>query len=313
VTQSGGDRAALRLIERALDAGINFFDTADIYGQGASERLLAKVLKGREAIIATKAGFCLSPLGFLARHAKPVIRRLLGIRPSLSGSVKRVRAAQNRQDFTRGYLTRCVDGSLSRLRLDCIDVFFLHSPATEVLERGEVFETLQALQRQGKIRHYGVSCRKASDVGYCSAQTGVSVLQAELNLLVPEAFDAVLPLAETKGVGVVARQALAGGVLLRTAAELGPESVPEGREWSDIKWRMLELEKVALEQGIDVARMALKFLVQTKAISTTLIGTTNADHLKASVEALNRPDLSPEAVAACSLLQARARNGMAQT
>jgi aryl-alcohol dehydrogenase-like predicted oxidoreductase len=130
----------------------------------------------------------------------------------------------------------------------------------------------------------------------------VSVLQVELNLLVPEALDAVLPAAERNGVGVVARQALAGGLLLRSPAAPGPhEYASRDGEWCDVRRRLKELEKTAVEQGVDVAQMALQFLLQTGGISTTLIGTTSADHLKENVAALRRPELPPEVLASCSL------------
>ncbi len=300
VTQTGGAQAALRLIGCALDAGINFFDTADIYGQGASESLLAKALQGRreKVVITTKAGFCLSPLGHIARRVKPLLRRLIRARPGFSQSVQKVRAAQNRQDFSTPYLARCVEASLRRLRADALDVFMLHSPPTEVLQRGEVFQTLETLKRQGKVRHYGVSCRRASDATLCLTQPGVSVLQLELNLLTPDAIKHELPAAKAKGVGVVARQALAGGVLLRTSAELRPEHcASRDEDFSELKFRLQRLEQIAAQTGSSLPQLAVQFLLQLEEISTVLIGTTTAEHLQAHLPVMDWPALSEEVLA----------------
>src|SRR5438128_1723385 len=116
VTQAGGDQAALRLLGKALDAGINFFDTADIYGQGASESLLSKALKGHRdrVVVATKAGYCLSRRGRLAKWVKPLLRRLIQLRPGFEKSVKKARASQTEQNFSGDYLARQIEASLRR-------------------------------------------------------------------------------------------------------------------------------------------------------------------------------------------------------
>jgi aryl-alcohol dehydrogenase-like predicted oxidoreductase len=297
VTQGGGDQSALRVIGCALDAGINFFDTADIYGQGASERLLAQALKGRRenVVIATKAGFRLSALGQIARRAKPLLRSLLGKRPSLSKSVQKVRAAQSRQDFSAAYLARRLEGSLRRLQLDAVDIFLLHSPPTEVLGRGEVFHTLESFKKQGKVRHYGVSCRELGDLPLCLAQPNVSVIQLELNLLQADAPQQLLSLARERGAGVVARGVLAAGLLLRTAAELRPEHCASRPEiFEDLQLRMQWLEKLAARAGCSLPDLALRFLLQMENVSTTLIGTTNADHLRAHLAAVDSSALPPD-------------------
>src|SRR5882724_5405274 len=116
VTQADGAQTAMRLVKTALDAGINFLDTADIYGQGASESLLGKALRGRnDVVVATKAGFCLSSLGWLARQLKPLLRRIIKLRPAFAGSVQKVRATQQKQDFSSAYLQRSIEASLRRL------------------------------------------------------------------------------------------------------------------------------------------------------------------------------------------------------
>jgi len=190
-----GDEAALRLIGRALDAGINFFDTADIYGQGKSETLLAQALKSHRdnVVVATKAGFCLSAMGGMAKRFKPLLRRLLRFKPGFAQAIQKVRAAQARQDFSPRYLAGQIEASLRRLRMDALDLFYLHDPPADVLQREEVFAHLESLQRQGKLRHYGVSCLAVEDAALCLKHPGVEVLQLEVNLLKPEAIWQALP------------------------------------------------------------------------------------------------------------------------
>jgi aryl-alcohol dehydrogenase-like predicted oxidoreductase len=188
-----------------------------------------------------------------------------------------------------------VETSLARLGFDALDVFLLHSPPTEVLQRGEVFETLETLRAQGKIRHYGVSCRNVSDVPLCANRPGVSVLQIELNLLAPQAIAQTVPLARAADLGIMARRVLAGGLLLRSSADLRAEDAEaRGEEFAALKERHQGLEKAAAEAGTTLAQMALQSLFQLCEISTVLIGTTSVEHLREHVAALNRPPLGPE-------------------
>jgi aryl-alcohol dehydrogenase-like predicted oxidoreductase len=292
VGQKGGDEAALRLVGQALEAGINFFDTSDIYGQGASEILLGKALRERrdKAIIVSKAGFCLSSLGSAAGRFKPLLRKLLRFRPGFARSIQKVRAAQNRQAFSAAYLTKCVEGSLARLGVEALDVFLLHSPPTEVLERGEVFDTIETLRKQGKIRHGGVSCRNASDVLLCVGQPGIAVLQVELSLLTPDSIEQALPLARVADVGIMARRIFAGGLLLRSAAQLQPaDGAERGEDFGELKSRHERLERFAAANGLTLAQMALQSLLQMCDISSVLIGTTSGEHLREHLSVLKRP------------------------
>jgi len=297
VGQAGGDQAALRLVGFALDSGINLFDTSDIYGQGASENLLGRALRGRrdKAIVVTKAGFCLSTLGGAAGRFKPLLRKLLRFRPGFARSIQRVRAAQNRQDFSAAHLLKSAEASLTRLGVDALDVFLLHSPPTEVLERGEVFEVLDNLQKQGKVRHYGVSCRDAAGVSLCLKQRGVAVLQVELSLLTPDFIEQILPPAASSDVGIMARRVFAGGLLLRSTAQLRPEDCAEpGEDFAQLKARHERLEKSAADNGLTLAQMALQSLLRLCDISTVLIGTTSVEHLREHLAASEPITLSPE-------------------
>jgi aryl-alcohol dehydrogenase-like predicted oxidoreductase len=291
VGQAGGDSAALRLIGHALDAGINFFDTSDIYGQGSSEKLLGKALRGRrdQVVVVTKAGFCLSSLGSAAGRLKPLLRRVLRLRPGFARSIQKVRAAQGRQDFSPAYLGKCVEASLARLGMEALDVFLLHSPPADVLERGEVFETLETLRQQGKVRHCGVSCRTTADVPPCVQRARVAVLQLELNLLTGPSLDQTLAQARAADVGVMARRVLAGGLLLRSTAQLTPEEAgARGEDFEALKRRHEQLEAQAREKGMSLGQMALQSLLQKGEISSLLIGTTRMEHLDQHLMAVRK-------------------------
>ena len=300
VTQAGGDQVALKLLGLALDSGINFFDTADIYGQGRSETLIAEAIKSRrgEIVVATKAGYCLSPLGGIARHIKPLLRRFIKAKPSLGKAVQKARSSQSKQDFSAGYLRGRIEASLRRLRLDAIDLFYLHSPSTEIIQRGEIFHTLEAFKSQGKIRHYGVSCLTANDAKFCIQQPGVAVVQLEANLFTPDVLSSVLPSAQAGGIGVVARQIFAGALLLRSVSELTPELCgTRSEDFAEVKARLEEFHKLAVSAGVTLPQAALQFLLQTEAISNVLIGTTNPQHLAEHIATLRLPALPAELMA----------------
>jgi aryl-alcohol dehydrogenase-like predicted oxidoreductase len=294
VSQSGGDVAALRLLAEALDKGITFFDTADIYGQGLSEKLLGKAIRSKrdQVVIATKAGYCISPMGTLARRLKPLLRQILRVRPSLTRTVQKVRASQSQQDFSREYLVRAVEASLSRLRVHTIDFFQLHSPPAEILERGDVFAVLEAFKQQGKIRYYGVACAAAEHVPLALKHDGVAGIQVELNLLTLKALDSVLPLARVKKTAVVARQIFASGLLLRSSESLQPEHCSNRSEsFEQLKGKLRQLEQLATEAHTTVPELGLRFLQSTEGLSNMLIGTTSVQHLQENLEMVARPPL----------------------
>ena len=300
VTQAGGDQAALRLIGSAFDAGINFFDTADIYGQGTSETLLGKALKPHrdKVVIGTKGGYCLSTLGSIAKRVKPLLRRFIRFKPGLAQSIQKVRSGQKEQNFSSAYLAGRIDASLRRLQTDRLDIFQLHSPPTDLLLRGEVFEALEKFKTAGKIRCYGVACLTAGDALICLSRPGIAMVQMELNLLSPPEAWRAISARSANGTGVVARQSLAGGLLLRSAAGLRAEdcgSRPESLE--DIKGRLEQLESVAATAGCSLRQMAMQFLLQLDGLASVLIGTTNETHLQEHLGILKRPPISAEVMA----------------
>ncbi len=174
---------AVRAIYRAIDLGVNFFDTADIYGGGRSEELLRKTTadKADEIFIATK--FC----------------RAGDLHDPANYSEKQVR--------------EYCEGSLKRLGRERIDLYQIHCPPTEILRDGSVFEVLDKLQQEGKIRYYGVSVESVEEALICMEYPGVRALQVIFNIFRQKLIDELFPVAKEKGVGLLARVPLASGLL----------------------------------------------------------------------------------------------------
>lgn len=279
----GEPSSFVRLLAVAKDAGINFFDTADMYSQGESESLLGRVLATQRArvVIATKAGYCLPGRRKLAGRLKPILRpliRALGIRrdrlPAGAGGVLT-------QDFSPSYLARAVEASLRRLRTDYVDLFQLHSPSTEVIERGEWEPTLEALKRAGKIRYYGIAC-DSIETGFAALRyPGVSSLQFTFSLLEPRGLEGLLPQAQSRGVAVIAREILGNGLLVKEASqlELGKYCSSE-QELARRAQQLPELRKEAAERGVTLAGMALEFASRAEGVSVALVGARTPQQLR---------------------------------
>ena len=177
------DSESTSALRRALDLGVNFFDTADVYGDGRSERLLGELRRERKDgfYVATKAGRRLSP--------------------------------HDAAGYTRENLTRFVERSLENLGAETIDLLQLHCPPTEVYYRPEVFGALDALVREGKIRFYGVSVERVEEALKAIEYPGVQSVQIIYNVLRQRPADLFFAEAKRREVGVVVRLPLSSGLL----------------------------------------------------------------------------------------------------
>src|SRR3974390_726330 len=177
------DKESLAALHAALDGGVNFFDTADVYGDGRSERLLAKLRKERKEkfYIATKEG-----------------RRL---------------PMQTTAGYSRKNLTAFINRSLKNLDTDTIDLLQLHCPPTEVYYRPEVFGILDDLVKAGKLRHYGVSVEKVEEALKAIEFPNVQSVQIIFNLFRQRPADVFFAEAQKRKVGILARVPLASGLL----------------------------------------------------------------------------------------------------
>lgn len=176
------DSESLRALHHAMDAGVNFFDTADVYGDGHAEKLLATATKGRDDIyIASK--FC---------RAGDIFDRA-------TYSEERIR-------------TYC-ENTLSRLERERLDLYQIHCPPSFIIEEGEVFGVLDKLVSEGKIRAYGVSVETVDEGMTALQYPGVQALQVIFNIFRQKPLKELFPKAASKGVGILARVPLASGLL----------------------------------------------------------------------------------------------------
>lgn len=270
------------LLLAARDAGINFFDTADIYSQGESETLIGRAFRGQRqrVIIASKAGYQLPARRMLAARLKPLLRPLikkLGLRRASLPSGLRGTVAQ---DFSPAYLVKAVEGSLRRLRTDYLDLLQLHSPPLDVVERGDWVPALEGLKRSGKIRYYGVSCDTV-DVGQAALRIpSVSSLQFVLSLVEQGATESLLPVLEERGVAGIARESLANGLLVKSAGEIDLKQYCSSPEQEAQRTRQLdELRARAKAGGQTLATLALEFATRQPGVSVTLIGARSREQL----------------------------------
>jgi aryl-alcohol dehydrogenase-like predicted oxidoreductase len=285
----------ITLLTAAFDAGINFFDTSDLYSQGESERLIGTAFRNRRdrVVIASKAGYTLPSQRKLIARVKPLVRpliRLLGLSrqrlpAAVSGSLS--------QDFTPAHLQKAIEGSLRRLRTDYLDLYQLHSPPTSIVTAGDWVETLEALKRQGKIRYYGVSCDSPDAAFAALEHPGVSSLQLSISLLVRDAVP-VLPVARERGVGVIARECLANGLLIKDAVDLNVRAHVQSDEEAAAKSAQIaRFRRVAAEHGCTLPQLALQFVRRLEGVSVSLLGVSSLEQLNRLVDEARAADACP--------------------
>jgi aryl-alcohol dehydrogenase-like predicted oxidoreductase len=247
---STDDQESLCALHRALDLGMNFIDTADAYGRGHSEELLAQVLKTRrhEVILATKGG-------------------------------NQFTVRQGLRNFDPDYITSALENSLKRLQIETIDLYQLHNPSPEVMRKGEIFERLDRFKREGKIRFYGVSLEKTTD-GLVAIETGKpDTLQVVYNILHQDPQAQLFPLAQKENIGIIARVPLERGVLsgrFKTTAEFYQKDWRTGVFSEEgLRQTQAAVEKLDFLVKGDVsnlAQAALRFVLSHSAVSAVIPG-----------------------------------------
>jgi aryl-alcohol dehydrogenase-like predicted oxidoreductase len=207
------EKEFIKLLNHAFENGINFFDTADSYAYGHSETLLGKAFseKGSKVIISTKVGFLPSSLSSRTKSLIPFLGNTRKLISPFKMSLKRF--SKKNQDFSPEHISSSVEKSLKRLNRDYIDLYLLHSPPAELIEKSAVFKILNDLKNEGKIRFFGVSARTIDDAVMCLHYPEISALQIEFNLLIQEAVWKLFPLLMQKQIGIIARVPLARGLL----------------------------------------------------------------------------------------------------
>lgn len=273
-------KEALNVLRKALDSGITFYDTADMYSQGESESLLGTAFRGRrqQVILATKGGYCLPARRNLIKRIKPLVRPIvqaLGLKRAtlpagISGALS--------QDFAPSYLVKALESSLKRLQTDYVDLYQLHSPRAPFLQSaafGAALETLEKLKGQGKIRFYGIATEVPEDAPLCLSAPGISSVQIGFGVLDLEALEqGTLATASARGLAIIARGCFGGGLL-----QDGPDEA--SLRAATPKWKRI-LALRSLSQGTDrsLLDMALQFCRGTASVSVTLLGMRTENHLR---------------------------------
>jgi aryl-alcohol dehydrogenase-like predicted oxidoreductase len=255
------DSESLSAIDAALELGVNFIDTSDAYGAGYSESLLGKALRGKrdKVILATKGGNIM------------------------------VGPERGKRNFAVDYIGRVLDESLKRLQTDSVDLYQLHNPTVEVIERCEVWELLEKSKKAGKICHYGVSINTIEE-GVAAVKTGRSdTIQLEYNLLSQEPAEKIFPLAQEANVGIIARIPLRRGVLTGKMTQKDENRF----QGEDVRARSFKGEAFAKELAKaeqlkflvhgpvkTLGQAALAFCVAHPAVAVTIPGARNAQQMR---------------------------------
>ena len=205
-------KEAVATVRLAVERGISYFDTADIYAQGDSERLLGTAL-GRDrhrVLLATKAGRRFSQRARFAARIKTPIKFAMRLVPSLRAGARRTRSEHISLEFNPNYLTAALEHSLKRLRTDWVDVFMLHAPPPEILADEDLFHQLSRVIKQGKARFLGVSVADVAHVGLAARLPGVRAIQLPIGRPHRAAIAALLPELASLGIAAVGREVFAG-------------------------------------------------------------------------------------------------------
>jgi aryl-alcohol dehydrogenase-like predicted oxidoreductase len=288
------DKESIKALNEAYDSGINFFDTSDHYSLGDSEKLLGKTFKGRrdKVIIGTKAGTLYSRAAFVALSFRPLLRPIGKYMYRFKISFHLMRAKQKRKDFSPGYLIKAVEKSLKRLQTDYIDLFQLHKPSKEILEKGDFIETLEILRDRGKIRYYGVSCSENEDAFICFGYHGISSVQITLNLLDNKCAEDILSAAQEKKIGIIARNPRAQGHLTAEFNDIMAETYAKNYiEFENKKAKAKQFEFLE-KNNRTLTQAALQYVLNFDGVSTAIPRAINSAQIMEYLAALNSPSLS---------------------
>lgn len=225
---------AIRLIHGALDQGVTLFDTADIYGQGDSERLLGQALAGRreQAVLITKAGQVFSAKQRAMALLKGPIRLAARHVPALRQRIASRRAGLLPTDFTPARIEASLTASLKRLRTDRVELFLLHGPTEATLQDAALLEALARMQQRGSFRAWGVSAEDPATALAAIRLDGMAVLQMPVHAAISPAWRDVLALAHASGRAVIAREILSSIPADPETGARDPNAVRDALAWA---------------------------------------------------------------------------------
>jgi len=276
------DQESLAALHRAVDLGVNFIDTADVYGDGRSEQLVARLRherRGTTIYVATKAG-----------------RRL---------------PMQTVEGYSRENLTAWVDRSLKNLATDSLDLLQLHCPPRGIYDRPEIFGYLDDLMKAGKLRYYGVSVETVDEALAAIRYPNVQTVQIIFNMFRLKPADEFFSAAKTHKVGILARVPLASGLLtgkLSAQSTFAPddhraynrngESFDKGETFSGVPYQQgleaVEALKKIKPEGMTMSQFALRWILMFDAVTCAIPGARRPSQEDDNAAAADLPPLSRE-------------------
>ena len=286
------DQTSLAALRRAIDLGVNFVDTADVYGDGRSERLVGRLLKERkeQIFVATKAGRRLDP--------------------------------HTAEGYNKANLTAFVERSLRNLGVEALDLVQLHCPPGAVYDNAAVFAALDDLKRDGKIRNYGVSVETAEEALAAMRYPGVATIQIIFNMFRIKPAETVFPLAKQQRVGILTRVPLASGLLSgamtrdrhfdaddhRLTNRHG-EQFDRGETFSGVDFETglhaAEELKRLVPAGATLAQLALRWILMFDAVTCAIPGAKTPQQAEANARAVDLPPLDEETMRAVQAIYDR--------
>jgi aryl-alcohol dehydrogenase-like predicted oxidoreductase len=275
------EQDALAALRTSIDEGMNFIDTADVYGDGRSERLIAKVLKDRRerVYVATKAG----------RRLKPHVT----------------------EGYNRANLTAFIERSLQNLQVDSLDLVQLHCPPTQVYYMPEAFQVLDDLVQAGKIRYYGVSVEKVEEAIKALEYPNVQSVQIIFNVFRQRPSEMFFDLAKQHQVAILARVPLASGLLSGKMSRNTQFSADDHRSYNrhgeafdvgetfsgvgfETGLQAVEEIRSLVPPGVSMAQFALRWILMFDAVTLAIPGAKNAQQAIGNARSADLPPLSEE-------------------
>jgi aryl-alcohol dehydrogenase-like predicted oxidoreductase len=269
---------AEKILNLAIDSGINFIDTADVYSNGLSEKAIGRVIRNRSerVYVATKCG----------RQLNPHINEL----------------------YQPNSLRKFVEASLRNMNLECLDLIQLHCPPTEVYYRPEIFELFDTLKQEGKILHLGVSVEKVEEGLKAIEYPNVCSVQIIFNMFRQRPLELFFREAQKKNIGIIARVPLASGMLTGKFKEdtvfsaddhrnfnINGAAFDKGETFSGVDYHtglkaIQELKNIF--PGKNLAALALKWILKFEEVSCIIPGASNPQQITSNLDAFQLPDLS---------------------
>lgn len=290
----------INTLSMAFERGINFYDTADIYGQGESEIIIGKAFKGKrdKVILATKGGFLLSRKGSVAAKVKPLIKPFIRLakpfKETISKTVLAARSNELSQSFSSVYLRQAVEGSLRRLKTDYIDLYQLHEPPSSVILNEEVVSTLELLKSEGKIRCYGIGCEYPEDAILAAQNPGFSSVQVELNLFCQSSIATIFPNLKDTRIGFIARQPYASGLIFKALSKSYDNLDIPSKYLKSINRFKAGFEFDDVQSSDALAKIALQFVLQFQEVDLVISGIRKPEHLEQYLNFFESSEISSE-------------------